>query len=96
MPAKQTQAKLQLLPKIKGKSIQKKAKNVNKVLTPGEHFSCRQYLKVLSITGQIVKLQTETGKEIEVEKAIMEEDFYSADHYETEVACNMTELAQIL
>ena len=96
MPAKQTQAKINLLPKVRGKTIQKKAKNVKKVLTVGEHFSCRQYLKVLSITGKIVKLQTENGKEIEVEKVIMEEDFYSGDHYDREVDCSMTELSQIL
>jgi hypothetical protein len=39
-----------------------------------------------------VKLQTETGKEIEIQKTIMEDDFYSADHFEIELPCNMTEL----
>ena len=80
------------------KTIHKTAKGSfdMKKIVPGEHFSCRQYLKVLQIAGDIVKLQTETGKEIEIQKVIMEEDFYSADHFEIEVPCTMTELAQIL
>ena len=96
MPKKQIPEKAKAEPKVT-KNIQKKAKghfDLKKVKA-GEYFSGCQYLKVLK-TGNNVSLQTETGKVIEIEKSILVEDSYSADHYDREVNCNMTELVEVL
>lgn len=38
----------------------------------------------------------EHGKDIHIETGILHSDSYSADHYDREVTCNMTELSEVL
>lgn len=53
-------------------------------------------MQVTKIVGNTVHLRREDGKEIEIEKKILAEDSYSADHFDRSVTCSMTELAEIL
>lgn len=53
-------------------------------------------MQVTKIAGNIIDLKTEEGKIIQIEKSILIEDSYSADHFETEIVCNMTELTEVL
>lgn len=53
-------------------------------------------MKVIGIYPAYVELLTSYGKVIRIDDKILVEDSYSADHFEHEVQCNMTELAEIL
>ena len=53
-------------------------------------------MKVIKIHGHTIQLKNEFGKIVDIDRQVLEEDAYSADHYEKEVNCNMTELAEIL
>ena len=53
-------------------------------------------MQVTKIVGDTIHLRTEGGKVIQISKGILVEDSYSADHYERQVTCNMTELTEIL
>lgn len=55
-----------------------------------------QYMKVKKIQDNYVELTNQHGEDLRIEKAIIEKDSYSADHYQLEVTCNMTELVGIL
>ena len=62
----------------------------------GDYFSCHQYMKVEKINGRDITLRNERGEVVEIDKNCLNEDSYSADHFEKEVTCNMTELSEIL
>ena len=53
-------------------------------------------MQVTKIVGNTVHLKRDDGKVIQIDKQILNEDSYSADHHNREVICNMTELAEIL
>jgi len=53
-------------------------------------------MQVIKINGSDIQLKTEFGHVIDIDKQVLHEDSYSADHYEKEVTCTMTELAEIL
>ena len=76
----------------KKEAVKKAAKKIN----IGEFFSCHQYMKVISIQGSTIKLRNERGRMVDIDKQVLVDDSYSADHFETEVTCNMTELSEIL
>ena len=59
-------------------------------------MSCHQYMKVIKIDGSVVTLANERGIKVMIDTNTLKEDSFSADHYEKEVTCNMTELAEIL
>lgn len=64
----------------------------------GEILSCYQYMKVTGFkkNGEEVVLTNDQGKTMEIQKQILVKDSYSADHFETQKVCNMTELVEIL
>jgi len=53
-------------------------------------------MQVTKIKGNDIQLKTEFGHVIDIDKKVLHEDSYSADHFEKEVTCTMTELAEIL
>ena len=53
-------------------------------------------MKVIGVYQEYVELLTSNGKVIRIDKNILTGDSYSADHFEHEVKCNMTELSEIL
>ena len=53
-------------------------------------------MQVTKISGNDIQLKTEFGKVIDIDLDCLHEDSYSADHFEKEVTCTMTELAEIL
>lgn len=67
-----------------------------KKIAPGEILSCFQYMKVTRIVGSSIDLRRTDGKVICIDKSILVEDSYSADHYNRTVTCSMTDLADIL
>lgn len=101
MPKGQT-TKKQIAAKNLGatKSIAKPEKRPNlltlKKIAPGEILSCFQYMQVTKIAGNTIHLRRDDGKVIEIEKEILVQDSYSADHFDQTVTCSMTELAEIL
>ena len=84
--------------KANSKPIKKneKAKWDLKKVKSGDFFSCLQYMKVIEIEGQHVKLENQYGEHFHIEKSILERDSFSADHFQHEVTCNMTELVKVL
>jgi hypothetical protein len=67
-----------------------------KQVKDGDYFSCHQYMKVVKISGDTIKLQNDRGESLEISKEVLICDSFSADHYEKEVRCTMTELSEIL
>ena len=65
-------------------------------MTKGYFFSCHQYMKVTKIDDTTITLEDDKGKELLIDKECLVSDSYSADHYDKEVTCNMTELSEIL
>lgn len=53
-------------------------------------------MKVITISGQVITLQNERGETLQIQKDVLISDSFSADHYEKEVHCTMTELSEIL
>ena len=67
-----------------------------KQVKDGDFFSCHQYMKVVRVSGNSVDLVNERGQQLTIEKDVLIQDSFSADHYEREVTCNMTELSEVL
>jgi len=67
-----------------------------KKVVVGESFSNSQYMKVIGIYPKYVELLTAQGTVTRIDKAILNEDSYSAAHFDHEVKCNMKELSEIL
>ena len=59
-------------------------------------FSCISYLKVLKIEGNHITVQNQLGGQWFISKDILEREMWSADHFEKEVKCNMTDLSEII
>ena len=67
-----------------------------KKLQTGDNFSCVSYLKVLKIDGNQITVKNHQGGSWFITKDLLVRDAWSADHFEKEVKCNMTDLPQIL
>lgn len=65
-------------------------------LAQGDHFSCISYLKVLKIDGNQVTVQNQLGGSWFITKDLLVRDMWSADHFEKEIKCTMTDLSEIL
>ncbi len=53
-------------------------------------------MEVTQIIGNEIVLKNQNGEKVEIAKEVLINDSYSADHFELEVTCNMTELSDIL
>jgi len=78
-----------------GAGILEKKLNITE-LEKDDFLSLHQYMKVTKIVGSDIHLLTTLGNVIQIDKEVLLLDSYSAEHFEQEVACNMTELADIL
>ena len=67
-----------------------------KQLKVKEIFSCISYLKVLKIEGNHITVQNQLGGQWFISKDILEREMWSADHFEKEIKCNMTDLSEII
>lgn len=67
-----------------------------KQLAINQHFSSISYLKVNKIEGNQVTVENHDGGAWLVSSDILQKDMWSADHFEREVKCSMTDLAQII
>ena len=104
--ARQTKSAKQLKVSAASKTIKKADKKIEKPkkqtkwnhskVTDGDYFSCHQYMRVEKIKGTDISLKNERGELVEIDLDCLNEDSYSADHFEKEVTCNMTELSEIL
>lgn len=84
-----------------GKSGRKAAKSGKALWDPkklevGDNFSCVSYLNVLKIDGNQVTVNNHSGGSWFISKDLLLRDAWSADHFEKEVKCTMTDLCQIL
>ena len=67
-----------------------------KQLAVGQNFSCISYLHVDNIEGDKITVKNHLGGAWFISKDLLVRDCWSADHFETEVKCSMTELSGIL
>lgn len=67
-------------------------------LTIGDFFSCHQYMQVIKIadSADTVDLKNERGELVQITLGVLYNDSYSANHFEKEVSCTMTELSEVL
>jgi len=84
-----------------GKSDRKAAKSGKPLWDPkklevGDNFSCVSYLNVLKIDGNQATVNNHSGGSWFISKDLLLRDAWSADHFEKEVKCTMTDLSQIL
>jgi len=61
-----------------------------------DYVSCHQYMRVERIQGDNIHLLNDQGEKVEIDKAVLVQDSYSADHFDKQVTCNMTELSEVL
>lgn len=92
---KKASSNSKLIKKVEKKTV-KETKWNQKKATVGDFFSCHQYMKVSLIKGSDITLLNERGEKVEIDVGVLRDDSYSADHYEKEITCNMTELSEIL
>jgi hypothetical protein len=67
-----------------------------KKLAVGDIFSCISYLNVTNIEGSMITVKNQLGGSWFVSKDLLEKEMWSADHFEKEVKCNMTDLSEII
>lgn len=67
-----------------------------KKLEVDDVFSCISYLQVKKIDGNQINVQNQQGGEWLMTKDILEKDMWSANHFDKEVKCNMSDLSEIL
>lgn len=67
-----------------------------KKLAVGDNFSCISYLKVIKIDVNQITVQNHQGGAWFISKDLLVRDSWSADHFDKEVKCGMTELSEIL
>ena len=67
-----------------------------KQLQVGDNFSCISYLNVTNIDGNQVTVKNHMGGSWFISKDLLVRDAWSADHYDKEVKCTMTDLSEIL
>lgn len=65
-------------------------------LKTNDLFSCVSYLQVKNIEGNQVTVNNQLGGSWFISKDILNKHMWSADHFEQEVKCTMTELSEIL
>jgi hypothetical protein len=64
-----------------------------KKLGINDFFSCISYLKVLKIDGNQVTVNNSLGGSWFISKDLLVRDMWSADHFEKEIKCTMTDLS---
>jgi hypothetical protein len=64
-----------------------------KKLEINDFFSCISYLKVLKIDGNQVTVNNSLGGSWFISKDLLVRDMWSADHFEKEIKCTMTDLS---
>ena len=67
-----------------------------KKLKKDDWFSCISYLQVKTIEGSKIRVENHLGGEWFISKDLLLSDCFSADHYEKEIKCTMTELSGLL
>jgi hypothetical protein len=67
-----------------------------KNIKDGDIFSCNQYMKITGVWEEAVFLQNDRGESVGIRKHLLQRDSWSADHFEKEVTCTMTELSEII
>lgn len=63
------------------------------LLAVNDHFSCISYLKVGKIDGNKISVTNQLGGAWIMSKDMLVSTSFSADHYEKEVKCTMTDLS---
>ena len=59
-------------------------------------FSCISYLKVNKIEGNTITVNNHHGGSWLMSKDILERDMWSADHFDKEIKCTMSDLSEII
>lgn len=67
-----------------------------KKLKVDDFFSCISYLKVAKIDGDKITVDNHLGGSWFISNDILKRDMWSADHFDKEVKCSMTDLCAIL
>ena len=65
-------------------------------LEPDDFFSCISYLKVSKTENNQITVDNHIGGSWLMSKDILERDMWSADHYDKEVKCTMSDLSEII
>ena len=88
-----TKASKKVAPAKKASKETKWAKNK---LVMGDYFCCHQYMVVEKMNGTTIVLRNQNGEKVDIDIQVLNDDSYSADHFDKQVNCNMTELSDIL
>ena len=87
----------------KGKVVEKPVRPKNakqlwdpKKLAVDDLFSCISYLRVDEIDGSRITVKNHLGGAWHISKDLLEKDMWSADHFEKEVKCTMTDLSELI
>ena len=67
-----------------------------KKLAVDDIFSCISYLKVGKIEGNSITVDNHLGGSWLISKDILERDMWSADHFDKEIKCTMSDLSEII
>jgi len=67
-----------------------------KQLKVDDNFSCISYLKVMKVDGSMITVKNQLGGSWFISKDLLEKDMWSADHFDKEIKCNMTDLSEII
>lgn len=67
-----------------------------KQMQVGQNFSCISYLRVDAIDGDKITVKNHLGGAWFISKDLLVRDMWSADHYDKEIKCTMTDLSEIL
>ena len=59
-------------------------------------FSCISYLRVDKIEGNSITVNNHHGGSWLMSKDILERDMWSADHFDKEIKCTMSDLSEII
>lgn len=86
----------------KGKESARKSAKKNKPLWDpkklevGNLFSCISYVNVKKIEGNSITVENHIGGSWHISKDILERDMWSADHFEKQVKCTMSDLSDLI
>jgi hypothetical protein len=67
-----------------------------KKLEVDDIFSCISYLNVQKIEGNTITVKNQVGGSWIISKDLLERDMWSADHFDKEIKCTMTELSGLI
>ena len=67
-----------------------------KQMKVGQNFSCISYLRVDEIDDEKITVKNHLGGAWFISKNLLVRDMWSADHFEKEIKCTMTDLSEIL